>query len=64
MCANYSKNYNLNYKSLMPPNMYGPGDNYDPQNSHFYPALMKIIKAKKQNKKYVVLWGTGKAKEN
>ena len=63
MCANYSKNYNLNYKSLMPPNMYGPGDNYDSQNSHFYPALMnKIIKAKKQNKKYVVLWGTGKAK--
>ena len=47
----------------MPPNMYGPGDNYDSQNSHFYPALMKkIIKAKKQNKKYVVLWGTGKAK--
>ena len=29
MCANYSKNYNLNYKSLMPPNMYGPGDNYN-----------------------------------
>ena len=63
MCANYSKNYNLNYKSLMPPNMYGPGDNYDLQNSHFYPALInKIAKAKRQNKKYVVLWGTGKAK--
>ena len=63
MCANYSKNYNLNYKSLMPPNMYGPGDNYDLQNSHFYPALInKIAKAKKLKKKYVVLWGTGKAK--
>tara|TARA_Y100001970_G_scaffold167801_1_gene205309 strand:- start:4338 stop:5267 length:930 start_codon:yes stop_codon:yes gene_type:complete len=63
MCANYSKNYNLNYKSLMPPNMYGPGDNYDLQNSHFYPALInKISKAKRLNKKYVVLWGTGKAK--
>ena len=63
MCANYSKNYNLNYKSLMPPNMYGPGDNYDLQNSHFYSALInKIAKAKRQNKKYVVLWGTGKAK--
>ena len=63
MCANYSKNYNLNYKSLMPPNMYGPGDNYDLQNSHFYPALInKIAQAKRQNKKYVVLWGTGKAK--
>ena len=63
MCANYSKNYKLNYKSLMPPNMYGPGDNYDLQNSHFYPALInKIAKAKKLKKKYVVLWGTGKAK--
>ena len=63
MCASYSKNYNLNYKSLMPPNMYGPGDNYDLQNSHFYSALInKITKAKKQNKKYIVLWGTGKAK--
>ena len=63
MCANYSKNYNLNYKSLMPPNMYGPGDNYDLQNSHFYSALInKINKAKKQNKKYIVLWGSGNAK--
>ena len=63
MCASYSKNYNLNYKSLMPPNMYGPCDNYDLQNSHFYSALInKITKAKKQNKKYIVLWGTGKAK--
>ena len=63
MCANYSKNYNLNYKSLMPPNMYGPSDNYDLQNSHFYSALInKISEAKRLNKKYVVLWGTGKAK--
>ena len=52
MCANYSKSYNLNYKSLMPPNMYGPGDNYNSQNSHFYPALIKkITLAKKKNKK-------------
>ena len=63
MCANYSKSYNLNYKSLMPPNMYGPGDNYNSQNSHFYPALIKkITLAKKKNKKHIVLWGTGKAK--
>mgnify|MGYP001330787183 CR=1 FL=1 len=63
MCANYSNNYNLNYKSLMPPNMYGPGDNYDLQNSHFYSALInKISKAKKQKKKHIVLWGTGNAK--
>ncbi len=62
MCANYSKNYNLNYKSLMPPNMYGPGDNYDLQNSHFFPALInKITQAKIRNKKYIVLWGKGNA---
>ena len=37
----------------MPPNMYGPNDNYDPKNSHFYPALLrKIYQSKKRNKKY------------
>lgn len=62
MCASYSKNYNLNYKSLMPPNMYGPGDNYNLQNSHFFSALIKkITQAKIKNKKYVVLWGRGNA---
>ena len=62
MCSNYSKNYNLNYKSLMPPNMYGPGDNYDLENSHFYPALInKITTAKKEKKKYLTLWGSGNA---
>ena len=63
MCANYSKNYNLNYRSLMPPNMYGPGDNYNLQNSHFFPALIKKITiAKKKIKNILNLWGTGKAK--
>ena len=62
MCASYSKNYNLNYRSLMPPNMYGPGDNYNLQNSHFFPALIKkITQAKIKNKKYIVLWGRGNA---
>jgi len=62
MCASYSKNYNLNYRSLMPPNMYGPGDNYNLQNSHFFPALInKITQAKIKNKKYIVLWGKGNA---
>ena len=60
MCANYSNNHNLNYKSLMPPNMYGPGDNYNLNNSHFFSALInKIASAKRKNKKYIVLWGTG-----
>ena len=62
MCASYSKNYNLNYRSLMPPNMYGPGDNYNLQNSHFFPALInKITQAKIKNRKYIVLWGSGSA---
>ena len=62
MCENYSKNYHLNYKSLMPPNMYGPGDNYNLKNSHFFSALIsKITTAKKRNKKHLILWGTGNA---
>ena len=63
MCENYSKSYNLNYKCLMPPNMYGPGDNYNLETSHFFSALIKKITiAKKKNKKHIILWGTGKAK--
>ena len=63
MCATYSKNHNLNYKSLMPPNMYGPGDNYNLENSHFFSALInKITRAKIKNKQKIILWGTGKAK--
>ena len=63
MCANYTKNYNLNYKCLMPPNMYGPGDNYDLQNSHFFSALIKkIYIAIRKNKKHIVLWGSGNAR--
>ena len=63
MCRDYSKNYNLNYKSLMPTNLYGPGDNYDSLNSHFFPALIKkIYKAKIKNKKKIYLWGSGKPK--
>ena len=42
--------------------MYGPGDNYNLQNSHFFPALInKITQAKIKNKKYIVLWGKGNA---
>ena len=63
MCMNYSINYKLNYISLMPPNLYGPNDNYDNKYSHFYPALLKkIYIAKKRKKKFVILWGTGRAK--
>tara|TARA_Y100000992_G_C21179091_1_gene449818 strand:+ start:10 stop:939 length:930 start_codon:yes stop_codon:yes gene_type:complete len=61
MCHYYSKYYKLNYKSLMPPNLYGPGDNYDLKTSHFFPALLKkILTAKNKKKKILVIWGSGK----
>tara|TARA_Y100000590_G_scaffold467985_1_gene648878 strand:+ start:168 stop:1103 length:936 start_codon:yes stop_codon:yes gene_type:complete len=63
MCEYYSKIHKLNYKGLMPPNLYGPNDNYNLKNSHFYPALLKkIYYAKIQKRKYLDVWGTGKAK--
>ena len=63
MCEAYNKQYKLNYICLMPTNLYGPGDNYDLKNSHFFPALLsKIYNAKKYNKKNIVLWGNGKSK--
>ena len=49
--------------ALMPTNTFGPNDNYHPLNSHFVPSLIrKIHDAKIKNKKYIVLWGNGKAK--
>ena len=61
MCYNYSLKYKLNYQSLMPPNLFGPGDNYDLKNSHFFPALLKkIYLAKIKKKKTLNVWGTGK----
>ena len=63
MCEYYSKVYNLNFKSIMPPNLYGPNDNFDLETSHFYPALIKkIYLSKLNNKKKLYIWGTGKAK--
>lgn len=63
MCQYYSDKYNVNYKSLMPPNLFGPNDNYDLKNSHFFPALIKKIhNAKKKKIKDLLIWGTGKAK--
>lgn len=60
MCEFYSTNYNLNYKSFMPCNLYGSGDSYDLTNSHFYPALIrKIYNAKLQKRKFIEVWGSG-----
>ncbi len=63
MCEYYSKIHKVSYKGLMPPNLYGPNDNYNLKSSHFYPALLKkIYNAKIQNKKYFEVWGSGKAR--
>ena len=63
MCEAYNQQHDLNYVCLMPTNLYGPNDNYNVLNSHFFPALIKKIhNAKKSNKKEITIWGNGKAK--
>lgn len=63
MCESYNYQYNTNYKCLMPTNTFGPNDNYDDLNSHFFPSLIKKIHLSKiNNKKEITLWGNGKSK--
>tara|TARA_B100000900_G_scaffold60880_1_gene46331 strand:- start:572 stop:1510 length:939 start_codon:yes stop_codon:yes gene_type:complete len=63
MCQSYNEQYNTNYKCLMPTNTFGPNDNYDKNNSHFFPALIKKIhQLKINNKEIITLWGDGKPK--
>ncbi len=60
MCDAYRSQYGCNFISVMPTNLYGPNDNYDLQNSHVLPALIrKFLTAKKNNDPSVILWGTG-----
>ena len=63
LCEAYNFQYKTSYKCLMPTNTFGPGDNYDPIESHFLPALIrKIHICKMKNTKILELWGNGKAK--
>ncbi|HNF28772.1 MAG TPA: GDP-L-fucose synthase [Chitinophagaceae bacterium] len=63
LCNSYRRQYDCNFISAMPTNLYGPNDNYDLNNSHVLPALLrKFITAKKQNDSFVELWGTGTPK--
>jgi GDP-L-fucose synthase len=63
MCESYNYQYKTNYKCLMPTNTFGPNDNYDSLNSHFFPALIKKShQLKLYNKNELILWGNGKAK--
>ena len=60
MCRAYRDQYGVNYTSVLPTNLYGPNDNYDPQQSHLMGALIrKFHEAKVQNNTQVTLWGTG-----
>ena len=63
MCQSYNEQYKTNYKCLMPTNTFGPNDNYDELNSHFFPALIKKVDKLKQGSiNKLMLWGNGKAK--
>ncbi len=60
MCEAYNRQYGTRYLAVMPTNLYGPNDNFDLDNSHVLPALIrKFYEAKKAKQKQVVLWGTG-----
>jgi GDP-L-fucose synthase len=59
----YGKSHGIDYRSVMPTNLYGPGDNYHPDNSHVIPALIhRFHEAKIKILPYVKIWGTGNAK--
>lgn len=61
MCQYFNRQYGTHYISVMPTNLYGPHDNYDLNNSHVMPALIrKMHEAKVNNNAYVEIWGTGK----
>lgn len=59
--AAYRQQFGMNAVTVIPTNLYGPGDNIDPENSHVIPAMIrKMLEAKRRNESKVTLWGTGK----
>jgi len=62
MCESYNRQYGTDYRSVMPTNLYGQGDNFHPENSHVIPALMRRFhEARLRGDKEVIVWGTGNA---
>ena len=60
LCESYNRQYNTQFIAVMPTNLYGPGDNFHPENSHVLPALIRRFhEAKQQNGSEVVIWGSG-----
>ncbi|GLS26959.1 GDP-L-fucose synthase [Marinibactrum halimedae] len=61
LCESYNRQYGTNYRSVMPTNLYGPNDNFHPENSHVIPAMMRRFhEAKLAGDSEVVVWGSGK----
>jgi GDP-L-fucose synthase len=62
MCESYNRQYGRRYRSVMPTNLYGPNDNFHPENAHVLPALMRRLhEAKVEGRPSVTVWGTGRA---
>jgi len=60
LCESYNRQYGTDFRSVMPTNLYGPGDNFHPENSHVLPALIRRFhEAKEQGASHVEIWGTG-----
>lgn len=60
LCESYNRQYSTDFRSVMPTNLYGPGDNYHPENGHVIPALIRRFhEAKENNAEKVTIWGTG-----
>lgn len=60
LCESYNRQYGTDYRSVMPTNLYGPGDNFHPENSHVVPALIRRFEeARRDGMGEVVIWGTG-----
>jgi GDP-L-fucose synthase len=60
LCESYNRQYGTDYRSVMPTNLYGPGDNYHPENSHVIPAMIRRFHEAKINKlEKILIWGTG-----
>lgn len=60
LCESYNRQYGTDYRSVMPTNLYGPGDNFHPENSHVLPALLRRFhEAVHEGRDEVIIWGTG-----
>jgi len=62
LCESYNRQYGVDYRSVMPTNLYGPNDNFHPENSHVIPALMRRFhESRERQDPQVVVWGSGNA---